>query len=288
MAAAAVEVFVVGLFGGIISRAILASMGGLRNSPAEEVVFEAVSTAMGLSMWIAPIALVVGLAWGWRGTATSLPMRVPGDIPWAAVFVCGVVWLLVSVGPQSHLAANVGYERELNDYGPRAAIDYLNSHNHTDFAASRPLPPKPFERGVFRELPEFVGQLRAGDASWVREYFIGQLDLALLHYRPRRTTESDWQVMVPPDRRSSIKRHWERNGPGPAELAQLLSGLREFPEGQSWIDRNEDVVAVWEVAARAAETMNENRWGKADQQAAGWVQVKEIIRELRGETVPDE
>src|SRR5688572_28364916 len=76
--AAAVEVLVVFFFGGTFSKALMSSMGGMRNSPEEDLVINALGTVFVAAIWTAPVALILGQVVG-RYTACR-PFPTPSIV----------------------------------------------------------------------------------------------------------------------------------------------------------------------------------------------------------------
>ena len=287
VAAASVEVLVVGMFGGVMSQAVLASMGGMRNSPAEELIIRAVSNSMGAALWVGPIALIAGLIWNRKGTAQSLPVRGIGAIPWTPLFICTVIWLLIAASPQQQLSIVARYEAKLLQREYRAAVEVLNRHQPGDLPASRELEPKLYERRVFYRLPELISVLQPGDEKWVRDHFINKFAEMTKHYRSRWISDSEWNSMGEPDRQTQVQDHWRRYGPDAKALVGLLEGLRRTPEGRSWMLCNHRLLTIWENEAEAELLESSNKHAGQREDDAHWKEVARHIREFRRNPIPE-
>lgn len=285
LAGASTEVVVVGVFGGYMTKGIMASMSGMRNSPEEDIMLDALGVAIGSSLWIFPAALLVGLLWGWRGPACPLPVRESGAPPLTGLAALGVIWILIAIGPQKELALVSGYEKRLAAGETRAALDILNRGTLEQLSRSRVLPPKPFEHSVFRELPAVISELRNSDAKWVREYFVGHLEIAVSHYRLRWSTEERWLEMGQVDRYEKVRENWEFFGPDSTGILKLLTGLNRIPEGKAWLEDNELLLEVWAAAAQNGETKPHN-WADRDEQRAAWKEVLKLLEERGADSRP--
>lgn len=173
---ASAEIVLVSIFGGAALKSVMAGMSGMRNSPAEEVLSQALWIAISGALWTFPIALLVGLIWGLRGPAHALPEANPEAVKFRPLAVMAAVWITAAIYPQMEMSLIARYERHLREGENRAALDWLNRHPQSSFAPSRPLSPKPFEYEVFGKLPGLLGEVQESDATWVKELFIKKLD----------------------------------------------------------------------------------------------------------------
>lgn len=269
--AAAVETLVIVFFGGAFAQAIVRGMGGMRNSPEEELVMRTMSTAFLGALIIAPVALVVSLAWRPKGLLQPLPMPVAEKVCWAGLLAVAAIWIALAVVPQRELANNVAVERLLAEGRTRAALDFVAARQPDDFAPARPLPPKMFERSALTELPAWFGELRASDPPWVRAQAIQKFQQMLSHLGPR------WRPAITDSsqpRAQQIKtalEGFQRYGPDAQGLKQLVDGLERIPEGRAWLATNGFFLeTIWQAALfaplrRGAETRPQG------EQLAGWL-----------------
>lgn len=152
--AASVEVVIVVFLGGGFARTIMASMGGMRNSPEEEILLSAMSNAFGVAFWAVPITLVLAFVLHPNRQLIPLPKMVSGKIAWLTLTVLAVFWIAVAIVPQQELAKSVTVEKLMASGKSREALDYLSRHQPDDFAPARTLPPKPYETSLFEKLPD--------------------------------------------------------------------------------------------------------------------------------------
>jgi hypothetical protein len=226
--------------------AIARGMGGLRNSPAEDVVLGAVSFAAGAAFWVGLVALGVSLAWrprrggvpalglsppagvslAWRPEQPTrrLGPRQPGRIPWPGLAPVAAFWLLAALWVQPAVQRSARAERLVQDGEYRAALDFLAAHRPEDFAPSRPLPPKAYEWQTF---PQLAGMLEASaddkPPAWVRDHLKRRLDEMLHSLLGRKH--------LPPSQ--------------DLPLAQQVSQIRESFSG--WQYRSENMLRVFET-----------------------------------------
>jgi hypothetical protein len=263
--AAALETMVLVFFGGSFAKRIMQGMGGMRNSPEEEILMRAMNTAFSWAFFLAPAALVVSLAWRLKELLQPLPRAIAGRVSWISLLVIAAVWIGLAVAPQRELANNVAVERLLESSQTRAALDYLAARQPGDFAPARPLPPKPFEREVFTQLPACFGAVQTNDPPWVRALLIARLDAMMMHMGPR-WSHGPIDPDTPRDKRvSDMKEALQWHVPNAHELTELVEGLMRIPEGHDWLRTNSMFTeAVWQAAGDANEPrLGSNRSAQA-------------------------
>ncbi len=250
--AAALETLVLVFFGGSFAKRIMQGMGGMRNSPEEELVMRVMGGAFTCALIIAPVALVVSLAWRPKGLLQPLPVPVAGKMSWASLSVAAAFWIVLAIAPQRELANNVAVEQLMAEGRAREALDFMAARQPGDFAPARPLPPKSFERSVFKELPPCFAALRVSDPPWVRAHVFKKFEQMISHLGPR------WRRPVTDNsqpREQRIKTAVDgllRYGPDANGLKQLMDGLERIPEGQAWLTTNDFFLeAIWQASSLA-------------------------------------
>jgi len=245
--AAAVEALVVFFFGGTFAQAIMRGMGGMRNSPAEEILLSTMSMAFGGAFWTAPVALLLSLLLRPTEPLQELPAMVTTRFPIASLVVAAIFWVGVSIIPQVELARNSTVEKLLAEKNPRAALDYLARHQPGQFAPARTLPPKPYEHSVFEQLPMCLDAVQRADPAWVRGFLVQRLNETMVHYRPRwgglRTNTVTEQV-------GSVRDGLRRYHQDTEDFTKLLDGLERIPEGQAWLATNAIFLRAVQLLAR--------------------------------------
>lgn len=236
--AASVEVLVLVFFGGSFAKSIARGMGGMRNSPEEDILMRTMNTAFGWAFLLAPLAFIVALAWRPKEWLQSLPCPVARRVSWISLLVIAVVWIGLAVAPQRELANNVAVERLLESGQTRAALDYLAARQPGDFAPARALPPKPFEREVFTQLPACFGVVQTNDPPWVRALLLSKLDAMIMHTGPRWSRRPIDPATPRGKRVQDTYVALNAYGPRGEGLHQLLEGLARFPEGKIWLATN--------------------------------------------------
>lgn len=236
--AAAVEALVVFFFGGVFAQAIMRGMGGMRNSPEEELIYRAMSSVFNAAFIGAPVLLVVGFLWKPKHQLTPLPRIEAAKLHWRPLAVAALFWIAVAALPQRELINNVAVEKLVSAGEMRKALDYLSSRIRDEFSPGRPLPPNAFERSIFDQLPACFEVLRPDDAPWVRTHLMRRLSEMTTHYGPRwRSRRGD----PPRAREQQIQDvidglRW--HGPHPNDLVKLLDGLSRIPESKEWMRTN--------------------------------------------------
>jgi len=274
--AASVEVLVVFFFGGGLSRAIMASMGGMRNSPEEDIMLGAMGAAFTGALWIAPISFVVALVWRPKQLLQPLPLAAKGSMHWLGLSVAACFWIAVAIVPQRELGNTVKVERLLANGRAREALDVLASRRPGDFAPGRTLPPKPFERSLFTELPECFGVIQSSDPDWVRALMLSRLDVMISHAGPGWRRGID--TKLPRDKQVELVLNglnWQ--GPNADGVVKLLNGLQRLPEGQDWLKTNSVFVeAVWKQVADVPSRQNRSSMADSPQ---SWIVLSNLLRD---------
>jgi hypothetical protein len=214
---ASLEVLIVGLVAGM-GRVVLAGMGGLRNSPAEDVLARALSASMTLSL------AALFLAWVLHENYGRKPRRAPGwtsldlksgdrGFPWAFLAIVAVVCSGISLVPQqemqrSHHAQSLAREKDWS-----GLVSYLSQHGKHDFPPSIVLPPSPWELFTAADVPAVVPFLTAETPAWVQELYLGHLE----------------QVLVQP--------RWY-SWAGKTDFEKLFGELERLPGGKAMLQRS--------------------------------------------------
>lgn len=276
---AAVEVLAVTFFGGAFANRLAASMGGLRNSPEEDLVLDAVGAAMTVSLLALPVALMTGLVAMVRldRVLRPFPVAAGSGIPWRLLAVAGLLWVAVAIPAQREVRRSVAVEELVESGRPREALDFLGSRQPGDFSPVRPLPPKAFEWSVFEQLPALFGAARADDPDWVRAHLMARLDEMCRHFTPPRGSAA-----ADPSDESSERLRLRLGGgwgvPDPEAWIRILDGLARLPEGPEWVRNNDRLLAALAgVAASPGEFVSPGpdepgeieRWSGVAERLAG-------------------
>jgi hypothetical protein len=181
LAAAFVEVLAVTFFGGAFGKSLMASMGGMRNSPEENVLLNALGFASIVSFWGCIIAFVALLIWRWRGTAHEWPALARSRMPLWFLAPAAAAWMLVALLPQRELKNNHAIDQFIAAGQFREAIDFMNRHSAGDFSPSKELPVKLYEFETVEQVFALAAVIRKEDAGWVRQCVNTALQTAIGH-----------------------------------------------------------------------------------------------------------
>jgi hypothetical protein len=219
---ASFEVLVIAVLGAL--QHIGSMMGGMRNSPEEELLVQALNTISTAAFWGFPAFCLIGASLAQRSNHSlrPFPPTSPVRVPWAFLGLAAAFWLSISIPAQIQVRRNAIVEDLAAKTNRRAVLDYLAAHSPSDFAPSRPLPPKAFERSVYSELPPLFGALQADDPAWVQAHLM-QRFREMLSHDPE------------PDLRRPDAKGWNL----------LLDGLVKIPDGRSWIAGHQELLAGW-------------------------------------------
>lgn len=278
--AAALEVCVVFFFGGGFAKRIISSMGGMRNSPEEELLYSAMGTVFGVAFWTVPVSLVVALLWRESRMLTALPKSQPGPMPWRTLAVIAALWVVVAIVPQRELASSVAVERFVTEGKARAALDYFASHQPADFAPARTLPPKPYESAFFEELPACFDVVQANDPAWVRAHLMQRLDQMLLHYAPRWSRHTTLASFPMAEQIKHVADGLQWHGPDARGLLQLLDGLSRIPEGNPWLKANSIFLEGVRESVKAEPARSHRKAQTEAEQKSDWLRLSNRLYTL--------
>jgi hypothetical protein len=204
-------VFVGGIFSPTFGRRVMASMGGMRNSPEESLLLSALSTAGGTAFW-GLIGLVILLALlRFKGGTIPFPKQMPGELPWISLLLLGVFWTAVAVQPQREQQRFVKHAAMVDSGQYRAALDYLAKLGRAAFPPGRRLEPSPYEYRAYDQLPGTIAVLQSSDPKWIRDVYLDYAGRLFDHYFLRLE---------------------------PTNAAAMFAGMARLPEGREWVERN--------------------------------------------------
>ncbi|HAV61227.1 MAG TPA: hypothetical protein DCY13_02540, partial [Verrucomicrobiales bacterium] len=100
------EVLLVGFFGGAFGKSLMASMGGMRNSPEEDLLLNAFGFVATVSFWGIPVVVLLLAVWRWPGPASEWPGLHPAAINWKPIVAAAVFWIGITIPAQLELRHN--------------------------------------------------------------------------------------------------------------------------------------------------------------------------------------
>lgn len=160
---------------------VLSSMGGLRHSPAEEVLISALGNVVILFI----VGLLLGLFLFLTSVAKSRFSKAPAPdrtdvekpwrIPWVFLLIASVGWWWASLKPQQEIRLTAKAQSLAARSDWRGLLEFLSQHRREDFSPSIVLPPSPYERQSAPVVPEVFRALRPDTAPWVRQMVTGSL-----------------------------------------------------------------------------------------------------------------
>jgi hypothetical protein len=149
---ACTEVLAFYIFGGPLSKNIMAGMAGLQNSPEEEILSGAMSFAFVGAIVVALFAALAPFASG-GGSRRPFPGLKPGTFPVRCLALAFLGWVLVAIKPQAELQENHRLEELLGAGRYGDALSFLSRHERADFAPAKRIAPSPYAWKVFDQLP---------------------------------------------------------------------------------------------------------------------------------------
>jgi hypothetical protein len=277
---ACIEILVLYFFGGGLAKSIMAGMMGMRNSPEEQVLLDAMNVAMTTTPWVLLAATISTVAWRMKASTSPFPVRQPGKVPWPSLGVAAALWIVVAVVPQLQVARNAAVDRLAADGEFRKLLDYLSAHQPHQFAPSRTLPPGPFEREIFEQVPELMRAVKTSDAPWVHEHLILRLSQMSAHFNRRWNApaigSAEDQIKSMSENLEWALNYARLNG---ADFRAILDGLERIPAGKSWVATNQVFLAA--LAKVAADAPLDGHSGESPEaQRAEWDAVLAHIAKL--------
>ncbi len=218
---AALEVIVVvflGLvFGGGLSRSILAGMSGMRNAPEENLLSSVLGLVWTWSWVVLILTATVLAARRFQQRVKPLPKLSPGRVPWPLLSSLTVLWVAIAVGPQREQQRFVAHAALVEKAAYPDALTYLKRYQQSDFPPGRRLEPNPYEYRVWRDLPPTIALLTPDTAPWIRQVYLGHLTVTLSHYF------SGYDSLTNP--------------------AAMVLAIEQLPEGKAWLQTNQTALA---------------------------------------------
>lgn len=247
--AAAMEILVVFFFGGAFAKALMEGMGGMRNSPEENLIMTSLAAVFLVALWGAPVVLIAALILGRSSSGQDLPVADKSQPCFGWLIIVAIVWLAVAVKPQIELNQNVQVEKLMAAQKYREALDYMGARQPTEFAPARVLAPNAYEWEIFTDLPACFGVVQTNDPAWVRAHLMRRFHQMLTHYTLRWERNKLFSDFSYDEQVKHVAQGLNWHGPDAAGINLLLEGLERIPEGRDWLAKNSSFVEGVGVAA---------------------------------------
>lgn len=251
LVAACIETGVVFLFGEGFSKKLMAGMGGLRNSPEENILLNALSTAFTGAFFLFLPAVSGAIACRARTRTRPItpgPEPAPGPLPWPALALAAIAWIAIALPAQRQVARNAELDRLVADARFRDALDHLARHGAKAYAPARVLPPRAFENAAFKELGALFSVLRSTDPAWIHEHLRTRLAQVASHF--------DYEPALGSPHPAVSEQHlgWRasmslRQG-SIGDWSGVFDGLERSEAGRAWLTNNR---AFFELILEAHE-----------------------------------
>ena len=211
---------------------------------------------------------------------TGFPEQKSGPMPWWTLVVLTGCWVGIAIVPQCELAKSVAVEQLISEGRSRAVLDYFANHQPADFAPARTLPPKPYEREFFEELPACFGVIQPTDPEWVRVHLMHRLDQMLLHSEPHSGRKQGQASYSRAEQIKHIAQGLGWHGPDARGLLKLLDGLARIPEGNGWLQTNAIFLEGVREAAREMPSPYRREAKSEEQQLTDWLTLSNRLQFL--------
>jgi hypothetical protein len=211
--AASTEVLVV-LFSRVLGEGIARGMGGMRNSPEQELIVDVLGKVFITCLFAAPgflfLMLVTWKLFSEKARLIELcnDLRVPKKL----LILAPLVWFGIAVQPQSELAKEFHYRRHLRQEKFREALAYLNKLEPDDWPPAKSFRPDPYEAEVWNWLPGLMLEVTANEKHWVQQRLLWVFERTFEH---------------------GLARFDEK------QYLEILRGIERFEGGEKWITGSE-------------------------------------------------
>jgi hypothetical protein len=209
LVAASVEVVVV-LFFRVMGEAIGRSMGGMRNSPEQDLILHVLNAVFVTCVFAAPALLIVMV-----GTARLFPEKARltelpknGRFPALTLGIAWAAWILIAIPSQRELGKEYRYRSLLKEDSFKQALAYLNTLEPEDWPRAKSFRPDPYDGEVREWLPGLMAEVRGNEKQWIQKKLIWVFE---------RTFDHRWSLY------------------SGDELVTILKGTEKFEGGKDWI-----------------------------------------------------
>ena len=185
---ASLEAVVFSIAGDSIGQRLMKSMGGLRNSPAEDVMFAAYNVAANIALCALLATLVIrGLFAIWKKPppstwAPEIDLK-PSRGPWIFLALVAGLWACACVVPQSELKLTHEATLLAKKKDWPGLMTFLSKHRREDFAPAVTLPPSPWEFHTQRDVPQALRHVTPESPAWVQEVYLGYMEALISQER---------------------------------------------------------------------------------------------------------
>ncbi|MGZ8939023.1 MAG: hypothetical protein ACXW32_07420 [Limisphaerales bacterium] len=210
---ASVEVVFV-LFFRVLGEGIMRGMGGMRNSPEQDLLIGALNTVFMTCLIAAPILLIamVALKFPEKARLAELPKSL--KVPWIVLTLAAAGWLAAAVVPQQELATEFRYRSYLEEGKFREALAYLNTLEPRDWPPAKSFRPDPYEGEVWNWLPGLLAEVTGREKRWVQRKLLWVFEETFGHRRNRFSEE---------------------------QYLEMLRGTERLERGKEWIGTSEEL-----------------------------------------------
>lgn len=282
LAAASAEAFAVTFMGGAFGKALMAGMGGMRNSPEETILLSGLMTVMNVSFFLCPATALIAAFANRAGSAQPLPEREKASTPVAVLTIACVAWLLIAIAPQRQLIHNARLDAMVEQGDYVGAVGLMSSTPQESFAPSRQLPPKAYERTVYKRLPKMIAATDAETETWVNEHLVRQLDVMLSHF-DHHYRQTDVETLIEKLKPSQIKTGLIRSSSASSDWEGMLVALNTSDPGRHWLKNRESFLSMMLFAIE--EAVREATEDPASAPAiASWTNVAQLLQHDLGVT----
>ena len=231
--AASTEVLVV-LFSRVLGEGIARGMGGMRNSPEQELIVDVLGNVFITCLFAAPVFLFLMLVTWKLFSEKARLIELCNDlrVPKKLLILAPLVWFGIAVQPQSELAKEFHYRRHLRQEKFREALAYLNRLEPDDWPPAKSFRPDPYEAEVWIWLPGLMREVTANEKHWVQQRLLWVFERTFEHGLARFDEKQYLEILRGIERFEGGEK-WIT---GSAKLWTQLRDLEDFPELMKYLE----------------------------------------------------
>lgn len=244
---AALEVVAVVFLGGIFSpsfgKRVMSGMAGMRNSPEEALMFDAMMIVFKTAV---AVTVALGIVCGLNSPeikAAALPKPTERRVPLLALTLLAVAWVAIAIPSQRAESRFLDHSQLVLDGKYRESIDFLARHQPSDFPPHRRLEPNPYEYRVIDHLHKVVAEVKPDAPAWIREMYLSHATVFLSH-------------------------PWHQ-GLDARKVRDLLKAIAKLPGEKEWFAANaENIRRALELSYRERDDADEKEHDAAQDEIA--------------------
>ncbi len=181
---ASLEAAALSFVGSFAGQRIMNGMAGLRNSPAEDVMHDALMAATGISCVALIFSALCFAIWPKGSAGGIIPWRPDPKVrtwqgPFVLLVATAVLCWRVSIAPQQEQRLSLEAKQFAIREDWAGLVAFLSRHQKEEFAPSIVLPPSPYEYWSAQKIPALFRHITPETPAWIRRMYFDYLAVLL-------------------------------------------------------------------------------------------------------------